>query len=145
MINTVFKGVWFFSLMGLLAVFFYVYASLPESVIVYGELETVRISKELFFYISIGIIAIWNVLVYLIPSLMKPSSQFMVWICGLIISLNLFFIMTISYINVFNSNERFNYASIGFVVFGSLALLALWSISWPFYLFFKKFIRKEQV
>jgi hypothetical protein len=53
--------------------------------------------------------------------------------------------MTISYINVFNSNERFNYASIGFVVFGSLALLALWSISWPFYLFFKKFIRKEQV
>ena len=145
MINTVFKGVWFFSLMGLLAVFFYVYASLPESVIVYGELETVRISKELLFYISIGIIAIWNVLVYLIPSLMKPSSQFMVWICGLIISLNLFFIMTISYINVFNSNERFNYASIGFVVFGSLALLALWSISWPFYLFFKKFIRKEQV
>jgi len=145
MINTIFKGVWFFSLIGLLAVFFYVYASLPESVIVYGELETVRVSKELLFYISIGVIAIWNVLVYLIPSLMKPTSQFMVWICGLVISLNLFFIMTISYINVFNSNERFNYSSIGFVVFGSLALLALWSISWPFYLIFKKFIRKEQV
>ena len=145
MINTVFKGVWFFSLIGLLAVFFYVYASLPESVIVYGELETTRVSKELLFYLSIGVIAIWNVLVYLIPSLMKPSSQFMVWICGLIICLNLFFVMTISYINVFNSNERYNYASIGFVIYGSLTLLALWSISWPFYLIFKKFMRKEQV
>jgi hypothetical protein len=143
MINTLFKGVWFFSLLGLLGVFFYVYASLPERVIVYGELETITVSKEVLFYVSIVVIAIWNVLVYLIPSLLKPSSPFMVWVCGLIICLNLFFAMTVSYINVFNSNERYNYSSIGFIVYGSLVLLALWSIGWPCYLVFKKFIRKE--
>jgi hypothetical protein len=145
MVKTVFKGVWFFSLIGLLAVFFYVYASLPESVVVYGELEPVRVSKELLFYISIALIAIWNVLVYLVPSLMRPSSEFMVWLCGLIICLNLFFIMTIGFINIFNSNERYDYSNMGFAVYGSLILLAISSLSWPFYLFFRKFSGKPQV
>jgi hypothetical protein len=145
MVKTVFKGVWFFSLIGLLAVFFYVYASLPESVVVYGELDAVRVSKELLFYISIAVIAIWNVLVYLVPSLMRPSSEFMVWLCGLIICFNLFFIITLGFINIFNSNERYDYSNMGFAVYGSLILLAVSSLSWPFYLFFRKFIRKTQV
>ena len=145
MVKTVFKGVWFFSLIGLLAVFFYVYASLPESVVVYGELDAVRVSKELLFYISIAVIAGWNVLVYLVPSLMRPSSEFMVWLCGLIICFNLFFIITLGFINIFNSNERYDYSNMGFAVYGSLILLIVSSLSWPFYLFFRKFSRKPQV
>ncbi len=145
MIANIFKGVWFFSLVGLVAVFFYVYASLPESVIIYGDLEPVRISKELLFYVSITWVAIWNVLVYLIPSIVKPATKFMWWLLGLVICLNLFFLITISFINVFNSNERYNYDSIGYIIYGSLSLLAIWSASWPVYVFFQKIIRKEPV
>jgi hypothetical protein len=145
MIIKIFKGIWFFSLVGLIAVFFYVYASLPESVIVYGELETVRVSRELLFYLSIAWVAIWNALVYVLPSILKPVERFMWWFLGLIICLNLFFLIATSFINVLNSNERFDYQSIGFIIYGSLGLLAAWTISWPVYLFFRKFIRKEPV
>ena len=145
MIINIFKGVWFFSLLGLLAVFFYVYASLPESIVVYGDLEPVRVSKELLFYISISWIAIWNVLVYAVPAIMKPKEKFMWWLLGLIVCLNLFFLITISYINVFNSNERFDYESIGYVIYGILSVLIGWMVSWPLYLFFQKIIRKQPV
>jgi hypothetical protein len=145
MVNTVFKGVWFLSLIGLLVVYFYVYASLPEQVIVYGELDTTRISKELLFYLSIAFIAIWNVLVYLVPSLMKPSPQFIRWLLGLIICLNLFFLIAVSYINVFNSNERYDYQSIGIVIYGVLGLLAVWASGWPIYLLFQKITLKKSV
>jgi hypothetical protein len=145
MIINIFKGVWFFSFLGLLAVFFYVYASLPESIVVYGDLEPVRVSKELLFYIFISWIAIWNVLVYAVPAIMKPKEKFMWWLLGLIVCLNLFFLITISYINVFNSNERFDYESIGYVIYGILSVLIGWMVSWPLYLFFQKIIRKQPV
>ncbi len=145
MVINIFKGIWFFSLIGLLFVFFYVYASLPEKIVIYGDSEQVIISKELLFYSSIAWIAIWNVLVYLVPAIVKPTEKFMWWLLGLIICLNLFFVITISFVNVFNSNERYDYENIGYVIYGILSLLIGWVVSWPIYLFSQKIIRKQAV
>ena len=46
------KVIWVFSLLAMMATFMYVYASLPENVVVNENPQTMTISKETFFYIA---------------------------------------------------------------------------------------------
>jgi hypothetical protein len=141
MVLKIFKGVWFFSLLGLLITFFYVYAGLPETVNL-GE-EGVSISRNGLFYLSIILMALVNVMVFMARNLIgKQNEGFTTWFYGLIISINIFFIASLGLLNVFNSGDRYDYSRMAPTIYGSLILICVWIIGWPVYLLSQKILAK---
>jgi hypothetical protein len=50
-----------------------------------------------------------------------------------------------SVVGIYNSTEVFNFEQVGFIVYGSIGLIALWTVAWPAYLLFQKFFLKQAV
>ncbi len=141
-----FKAAWFFSLLGALGALLFVYASLPEQVVVREEAaKLISLPRDGIFYISLGFMALGNVLVYLIAKVFEGNAPFRIWFYGLIVTLNIFFIISLNLISTFNSGEHFNYASIDFIIYGSVILIVLWAISWPIYGLYRKTSTKQTV
>lgn len=133
------KGVWFLSMMAALATLLYVYAGLPQEVVVQeGAGAKVSVSNEGFFYVVMILMAIVNVLVYVVAKFFKKDEDLRTWFYGLITTLNIFFIIGLNFISLYNSAEKFDYARIDFIIYGSLVLIALWALAWPVYGFFKR-------
>lgn len=147
MILKIFRVVWFFSIVAFLGFFMYVYASLPDPVVVMDEPERVVLGKETVFYSILITIAVFNMFVYVFRSLNKTEEGegFVSWFYGLVICLNLFFIVAVSYLSLFNSGERFEYDRIGPIIYGSVSLMVLWAFSWPVYLAGRKYFAKKAV
>src|SRR5258706_9614250 len=145
MILKVFKAVWFLSLMAWLAQFLYVYASLPADVLVREMENKVILSREAVFYLFLAAIVLVNGLVFIVSRLFKGMESFLSWFYGLIICFNFFFVIVLSFINLVNSGEKFHYARIGYVIYGSVGLFVMWAIGWPVYSFFRKFLSKGAV
>jgi hypothetical protein len=146
MILKIFRSVWFMSLMGLLASLLLVYASLPETVVVQEEgVQQVRLTRDTFFYIALAAITIINAMVYLIKKFYLKDETFRSWFHGLVITINLFFIVALSLVNSFNSGERFDFSRIGFVVYGSMALIVIWAFAWPVLHFYRRLSSKSTV
>ena len=145
MILKIFKAVWFLSLMAWLAQFLYVYASLPADVLVREMENKVILSREAVFYLFLAAIVLVNGLVFIVSRLFKGLESFLSWFYGLIICFNFFFVIVLSFINLVNSGEKFHYARIGYVIYGSVALFVMWAIGWPVYSFFRKFLSKGAV
>ncbi len=142
----IFKFVWFFSLLATVAIFFYVYASLPLEVAVQEGDKPVTISREGLFYSMLGIIALINVLVFIVAKLFtEEQTDFKSWFYGFVVALNLFFVTVINLLGVFNSGERFDYSGLGVLIYGSTGLIVLWSVSWPVYALSRKFMSKQSV
>lgn len=158
MILKIFRVVWFFSILGLLAFFLYSYAALPDPLVVLDDEEQIVIGKETWFYTILAIVAIFNMFVYVFRSLHKqrPASSagddsrrqeeeaFVSWFYGLVICFNLFIIVAVSYISLFNGGERFEYQRIGFIIYGSIGLLVLWALAWPVYSAGRRIISKKE-
>ncbi len=140
----IFKGLWFFSLLGLLATFFYIYAGLPEQVVLWeGEVDT-SISKNGLFYLAILLMAFINVLVFIVTRLMFNDVRgFHGWFYGLITTINIFFIATLLLIHVLNSGERYDYTGMAPAIYGSLFLVAAWIIGWPIYAISQRITSKQ--
>ena len=146
MILKLFKAVWFLSLMGFMAFFMYIYASLPERVIIQEGLEAVSMSRDVVFYLSLGTVALINVLVFVMAKLYGNSNEaFSTWFIGQIIVLNFFFSTVLGYFNVLNSGEKFEFERLGIVIYGSIWLIFIWAIGWPVYAFSRKFLSKQAV
>ena len=145
MILKIFKGVWFLSLMAWLALFLYVYASLPEQVLIRETENKVFLSREAVFYLFLAAIVLVNGLVFIVSRLFTDRENFLSWFCGLIICFNFFFVIVLNFINLVNSGEKFNYDRIGYVIYGSVGLFVFWAVGWPVYSFFRKFLSKEAV
>lgn len=146
MILKIFKAIWFLSVLAVLAVLLYSYAGLPEEVFVQDDSSgKVSMSREVLFYIAVGVIAIVNVLVFIIAKVYKALDDFRSWFYGQITTINLFIIIALSLISVYNSSEKFDYGDIGFSIYGSVILVVIWAMSWPGYLVFKKFFIKQAV
>lgn len=146
MVLRMFKAIWFLSMLATLGVLLLNYASLPETVAVQENgISQVSINKEAFFYLCMTLLALINVLVFIINKVYPKQIDFRAWFYGLVITFNLFFIISISFINVYNSSEKFNYNNISFVVYGSLGLLILWTAAWPIYLIYLKFFPKQSI
>jgi hypothetical protein len=140
MILKVFRGVWFLSLMAAMANLMYVYAGLPEQVVVQEEgVNTTAISKETVFYVWLAVLGIVNVLVYVFGKKLVPSEALRAWFTGLIICLNLFFIIAFSFIGLYNSSESFDFSRAGFVLYISLGLIGAWIVGGGIYAVIKKF------
>lgn len=135
MVLRIFKVIWFFSLLATSAVLFYVYASLPEIVSLMEGTNPASISREFFFYIALTLLAAFNLLVFVLRRLYSVEEAWNVvaWFYGLVVFLNLFLLVSLSFASLINSGERFDYPRIGVIIYGSVILLAGWSASWPIY------------
>lgn len=140
------KGIWFVSMMASLGTLLYVYAGLPQEVIIQNKAgSAVSISNEVFFYVVMMFLAISNVMVFVIGKLFQQERDFRTWFFGLITTLNIFFIIALVYISQYNSNERFDYGRIAFLIYGSVALIVLWAALWPGFLIFKRASSKSML
>jgi len=141
------RGVWFISILGVLASLLFVYAGLQTDtvIITQGEADGISISREVFFYVVLLGITIVNALVFVIGSVFARDEAFRIWFNGLMITLNVFFIVALFFINALNSLEKFDFSRIGFLIYGSVILISLWALSWPVISTFKKFLPKQPV
>jgi hypothetical protein len=125
----IFRSVWFFSVLAVLFVLLYQYASWPlEVVIGQGEVNFISLSKDNFFYSAMALLAFVNVTVYMVRNFAKKSEEFQAWFYGFIAVINFFLVIALSFISLFNSNEDFRFGQIGFIVYGSLILVFSWIV-----------------
>ena len=141
-----FKAGWFLSMVAVLASLLYVYAGLPEEVII-QEKESGKVvaGREFLFYATMFILMVVNVLVYISAKTNRENEDFRAWLHGLVITINLFFILALNFIQTYNSAEKFDYNSIGAIIYASIILMLLWAAGWPVYNLFRKFFPKEAV
>lgn len=144
MVLKLLKLVWFLSVLVVLANLLYVYASLPETVIIQED-EYVAIGREGFFYILMTSLVIINALVYLVKSMFLGMESLRAWFHGLIVTINIFFIIAMNALSVYNSSEMFDQGIVIYYVTGSLALIFIWAAIWPLYLIYQKFFFKEAI
>jgi hypothetical protein len=149
MVLKIFKGVWFFFLLATLGIFLYVYAALPENI---SFLKTgpavpaLFITRNGLFYSTLALLAMLNALVFLVSKVFgRRNEYFTAWVYGLVTLFNLFLIVALEFVSVYNSQERFNYESIGYIIYGSVALVVIWSALWPLYRLFQRFSDKQAV
>ena len=139
MVLKLLKAIWFLSMLVTLGALLFVYASLPQEVLVQDDTEArVAISNELFFYLAMLLIAISNALVFVMAKVFKTNEELRTWFYGLVIALNIFFIVGMNFISLYNSAEKFDYDRIALIIYGSLALIILWASAWPVYAIFKR-------
>jgi hypothetical protein len=132
MISKIFKVVWVFSLFAVLGLFMYAYAGLPDPVVVFEADLPVQISRDMLFYGSLMIITLANFLAFANGNILRHESDpFKSWLYGLIIVLNIFFIVALNFISLYNSGERFDYSRLGVVIYAIVILVLLWAIAWP--------------
>ena len=140
------KGVWLISVMAILATLLFVYAGVPENVIVMQDgSDFMYVGRETFFYVSLAVITLINSLVFMVSAMFKKDELLRAWFNGLVVVLNLFFIISQLVINSINSTEKFDFERIGFMVYGSVILIAVWAISWPIIALIRKFSGKASI
>jgi hypothetical protein len=146
MVLKIFKGIWFLSVLVVLANLLYVYASLPESVVIQEESNgAILANREFLFYVLTLLLMIVNVMVYIIAKMFPENEDFRSWFHGLIITMNIFFVFAMNLVQVYNSSENFDYSRIGFIIYGSVILVVLWAVSWPLYVIYRKIFAKQAV
>ncbi len=138
------RAVWFLSVLVVLANLLYVYASLPELVVVQSGDEVV-LTREWFFYVAVIIILGINTLVYLFRWIFPAGNDVRAWFHGLVITVNIFIIIALQALAVYNSNEIFDHSLVGIYLTGSIVLILLWAAAWPVYLFAQRFLIKQVV
>ena len=142
----IFKVIWVFSLLALLGVFMYVYASLPDPVMVGENPKIISLSKETLFYTALAMLALTNASVFAVTRILPQTDHhFKAWFYGLVVCANIFFVVGLSFISLYNSAEKFDYERIGFIIYGTLILLVVWSISWPIFRTAQRFLSKQAV
>ncbi|HTF21226.1 MAG TPA: hypothetical protein VK658_24285 [Chryseolinea sp.] len=139
MVLKLFKAVWFLSMLATLVILIFNYAGLPETVVVQEEGPSVfRLSRDAYFYTMTAFIAVANMMVFPIGKVFAWQPAFRSWFYGLVIALNFFFIVSMNFVGLFNSGEKFDYNQIRYIVYFSVGLFLVWTISWPFYLLYRR-------
>jgi uncharacterized membrane protein len=146
MVLKIIKAVWFLSVLAVLARLLFGYAGWQEELVIQETAdEQLVMNKEALFYVLVAVLVIINVVVYIFGKVYKRDEAVRTWIHALVISINIFFIVGISLIGLYNSSEKFDYAGIDFIIYGSVGLMLLVALVWPVYLFYQKFFVKQVV
>lgn len=132
------KAFWFVTLLGTSAHLLYVYAGLREDQLIFINDAFGGVSRELFFFASLGVITLVNFVLYSLHwNLRKRDSEeadfIKGWLMGLGAVLNFFLVIALAFIQVFNGGETFDYTNFGYLVIFSLLLIFLWTLSMPIY------------
>jgi hypothetical protein len=142
----IFRAVWFLSVIVLFLSLLYGYAGWQEDIVIQEDSTgKVIISREVFFYILVGVFVLVNVLVYLIGKMFPAQENFRAWFHGLIITINIFFMVAMGLVGLYNSTEKFDYSRIGIIIYGSIGLIVVWAAAWPFYSLYQKIFLKQTV
>ena len=144
MVLKLLKLVWFLSVLVVLANLLYTYASLPQTVVIQED-EYVAIDREWLFYILMISIVVINALVYLMKTMFLREQNLRAWFHGLVITINVFFIIAMNALNVYNTTDTFDQSLVIYYVTGSLALILIWAAIWPLYLIYQKIFVKQAV
>jgi hypothetical protein len=132
--------------MVLFATLLYNYAGWQEELIVQEESSGVTsMNREVLFYVLVAAFALINVLVYLVGKVFPSAEHFRAWVHGLMIAINIFFIIATNFIGLYNSAEKFDYSRIGFIINGSVWLVVCCAAVWPLYLLYQKIFIKQAV
>lgn len=126
----IFKVIWFVSLLAMMGVLVYCYASWPEAVYLNDANPPQTLGKSALFYAVMGLLAIFNMLAFVFPKL-NYSDTFMAWFFGMLACLHFFLISGITFVTTFNSMENYNYANIGPLLYASFGLLSAWILAGP--------------
>jgi hypothetical protein len=146
MVLRIFRAVWFMSVMGVFVRLLFGYAGWQDELVIRETAgERLLISKEVLFYVAVGVIVIVNVVVYIFGKIYKNQEDLRIWIHSLVTAINLFFIVGISLIGVYNSYEKFDYSRIDFIIYGSVGLILLVALAWPLYAVYQKFFVRQAV
>lgn len=147
MVLKMFKAVWFLSALVVLGNLLYIYAGIQQEEIIVQEVEggSLQVTREVFFYSSLAALTFVNFMVYMTSKVFAKDESFRAWFHGLVITINIFFVIAFSLIGTYNSAEKFDYSRIGFVIYGSVTLIVCWAVSWPLYRIFKSFGAKQVV
>ncbi len=146
MIARIAKGIWLVSMMGSVAVLLYAYASLPEVIQLREGGEAGAVSRNTFFYAALGLLAVLNMMVFLVNQFMARNDEFFqAWFYGLVVFFNLFTVVSLQFFNLYNSAEKFNYDNIGYIIYGSVVLMLAWVVVWPISLVIKHIRPKQTV
>jgi hypothetical protein len=105
--------------------------------------DILSIDKESFFYIVITFISVINVLVFIISKVYATDQPFQGWFYGLIIAINFFLIIGVSFIALYNGGENYDYSRLEYVLYFSVGLFVTWAGLWPLYWGYKRFIAKS--
>lgn len=137
---------WFLSVMALFATLLYNYAGWQEELILQEESSGITsMNREVLFYILVATFALINVTVYLVSRTYPSAEHFRAWFHGLMITINIFFIISTNFIGLYNSAEKFDYSRIGVIINGSVWLVVCWAVIWPLYLLYQKIFLKQTV
>ncbi len=144
MVLKLLKLIWFLSVLVVWANLLYTYASLPETVVIQED-EYMAIGREWLFYTLMLATVIINAMVYLVKTMFPQQEDLRAWFHGLIMTINVFLIIAMNALNVYNSTETFNQHLVIYYVGGSLALILVWAAIWPLYLIYQKFFFKQAI
>jgi len=148
MIVKIAKGIWFVSLLGAVVGLLYAYASFPDTIQLNDGVDgtTQAVPRNQLFYAVLGMLGIFNTMVFVVNRIMARGEDFFqAWFYGLIVFFNLFIIVALQFFNLLNSAEKFNYDSIGYIIYGSVALIVVWASLWPLNRFVQYFRPKQPV
>jgi hypothetical protein len=155
--SRIIKFIWFLSVVVFLAMLLWVYAYLPNRVGIMADHEGIAdtfVSKGNFFYLALGIFLLVNGALFVMRRLLAPGdfstpkapalaarvgmrADLADWMLGFATALNLFFILTMSYLSVFNNPDGGNINFYGVLVITGPLLIALMLLVLV-YLFLKK-------
>lgn len=146
MIVKISKAVWMVSLLAAAGVLLFTYAGFPDEITINESAAgvTQTISRNALFYAALVLLTLINVTIFLVNRLMS-EPLFKAWFYGLLITLNLFIVVALEFFNLFNSRERFDYERIGFIIYGSVALIVAWALMWPAGKLIATFLTKREV
>lgn len=140
------KATWYFSIFLFLLVLLWVYAYLPKEVGVLADEQGELIhfiGRESFFYILLGLIIFTNVVFYAfrqlllghherpfdtkkpLPARIARREDLASWALGFAAALNVFYMLGMIYLGVFNNQEGTNLANYGPVVYAGPFLIGV--------------------
>jgi len=130
MILKILKFLWFISLLVVLGMLLYAYASMQQEVNLF---QKGMLSKESFFYAFLFFLAGLNVFIFLIKGKRGLDDVFQTWFFSMVIFSHVFLVEILAMLVVLNSGERYDYTGFGKIFYGSVVALALGFISLPLY------------
>ena len=134
------KAVWFLSLIITMVMLLYSYASMPDTIVLLEEGVVQSISRSGLFYAALAIIGLTNALVFVVVRLVSEKEYlFRPWFYLLVAFLNLFMVVSLQFFSLYNSAEKFDYDSIGFIIYGSISMVIVWAALWPLKMIIQKF------
>lgn len=130
---------WIISVVAALASLLYVYAALPE-LVVYSLSDAVvakgAMTREVFFYSALGLLALSNFLLYALSKNVRYKSESInlllkKWQLSFATVLNFFYLIIFNFLQLVNGGESFDFHSFGYLIYIGIALIAGWLLILP--------------